>query len=121
MERERERWRAGESVRDTDELDVEDAFGEHDIEHWVRKGNKLVPATEEEIAHIQEREREQTAYLRLARLKEEAQQQTDRWPARLRGYLGAIRPHRGRHTQGMLRAGAGTGEKSLIARRDAPR
>lgn len=120
MELERERWQAEDDVRDADALDVEDAFGEHTIEYWVRKGNKLVPATEQEIAHIQECEREQTAYLRLARLKE-AQRQADHWPAWLRGYLDSIRPRRVRDAQGMLHAGAHTGEDSLSAQRDPSR
>jgi hypothetical protein len=38
------------------ELDVEDAFGEHDIEYWVWSGNRLVPATPEQTALIRERE-----------------------------------------------------------------
>lgn len=120
MELERERWLAEHDVRDADELDVEDAFGAHDIEYWVRKGYRLVPATKEEIAHIQECEREQTAYLRLAHLKE-AQRQADRWPAWLRGYLDAIRPRRAKNVQGMLHAGAHTGEDSLSAQRDPSR
>lgn len=36
------------------ELDVEDAFGEHDIEYWVWCGNRLVPATAVQIAIIHE-------------------------------------------------------------------
>ncbi len=44
------------------EVDVEDAFGEHDIIYWVREGNRLVPANPTQIAAIHERE----ARLRLA-------------------------------------------------------
>lgn len=44
------------------ELDVEDAFGEHDISYWVREGNRLVPATPAQIAAIEEHEK----LLRLA-------------------------------------------------------
>lgn len=44
------------------EVDVEEAFGEHDIAYWVRDGNRLVPATPAQIAAIQEHE----ALLRLA-------------------------------------------------------
>lgn len=43
------------------ELDVEDAFGDHDIEYWVWSGNRLVPASPDQIALIRERE----ALLRL--------------------------------------------------------
>lgn len=39
-----------------DELNVEDAFGEHDIEYWVPKDGRLVPATPEEVAELRERE-----------------------------------------------------------------
>lgn len=39
---------------DGDELDVEDAFGEHDIEYWVRSGGRLVPATPEQVAELRE-------------------------------------------------------------------
>lgn len=48
---------------DEDELDVEDAFGEHDVEYWVRAGNRLVPAVPEQVATIREHE----ALRRLAR------------------------------------------------------
>lgn len=44
------------------EVDVEDAFGEHDIIYWVPEGNRLVPANPTQIAAIQEHE----AHLRLA-------------------------------------------------------
>jgi hypothetical protein len=69
-----------------EDLDVEDAFGEHNIEYWVRKGNRLVPATPEESAQIQEWERERRAEARLAQLKE-AQRRALAWPARLRSRL----------------------------------
>jgi hypothetical protein len=49
---------------DDQEPDVEDAFGDHDIEYWVWRGNKLVPATDEQVALLRERE----ALARLARL-----------------------------------------------------
>jgi CheY-like chemotaxis protein len=52
--------------QDDSELDVEDMFGDHDIEYWVRKGHKLVPATNDEIAQIHEWERESVALARLA-------------------------------------------------------
>lgn len=56
---------------DDGELDVEDAFGDgdHDIEYWVRHGNRLVPATDDEVAQIHEWERESAALARLALLK----------------------------------------------------
>lgn len=44
------------------DIDVEDAFGQHDVIYWVREGNRLVPATPTQIAAIQEHE----ALLRLA-------------------------------------------------------
>jgi hypothetical protein len=49
---------------DNQEPDVEDAFGDHDIDYWVWRGNKLVPATDEQVALLRERE----ALARLARL-----------------------------------------------------
>jgi len=55
-----------EAPQDDMALDVEDMFGDHDIEYWVRKGPKLVPAMEDEIAQVQERERESAALARLA-------------------------------------------------------
>lgn len=50
------------------EVDVEGAFGEHDIAYWVREGNRLVPATPTQIAAIQEHE----ALLRLAQWRTNA-------------------------------------------------
>lgn len=38
------------------ELDVEDAFGEHDIEYWVWDGNRLIPAPPNKLARIHELE-----------------------------------------------------------------
>jgi hypothetical protein len=49
---------------DDQEPDVEDAFGDHDIEFWVCRDNKLVPATDEQVALLRERE----GLARLARL-----------------------------------------------------
>lgn len=43
------------------ELDVEDAFSEHDIEYWVPRDGRLVPATPEQVMIIREHE----ALLRL--------------------------------------------------------
>lgn len=63
------------------ELDVEDAFGEHDIEYWVRSGNRLVPAAAEDIAQIQEWERELAAHLWLERWRR-AQRWRIRFPRR---------------------------------------
>jgi hypothetical protein len=51
---------------DKRELDVEDAFGEHDIEYWVWSGNRLVPATPEQTALI--REREALSFLRARKV-----------------------------------------------------
>lgn len=79
-----------DSAEDATALEVEDAFGEHDIEFWVPKENRLVPATDEEIAQIQEWERERGAMRRLARLKE-AERPNRRWNARLSGHLRALR------------------------------
>lgn len=73
------------------ELDVEDAFGEHDIEYWVWSGNRLVPAMPEQIAIIHERE----ALSRLRAWTASENQRTrervrrarfGRWAARLRRY-----------------------------------
>jgi hypothetical protein len=69
-----------EQPRDYAELDVEDAFGDHNIEYWVRRGNKLVPATDAEIAQIHEWEREASARARLALWK---RSEACPWPARL--------------------------------------
>jgi hypothetical protein len=46
-----------------DEPDVEDAFGEHDIEYWVWRGHTLIPATPEQAVALREHE----ALARLAR------------------------------------------------------
>lgn len=82
---------AGDNVRHDDTaLDVEDAFGEHDIEYWVRKGSRLVPATEAEIAQIQAWERERKTVWRLTRLKA-AERLEQRWSARLLRSLRAVR------------------------------
>jgi hypothetical protein len=64
-----------------DEPDVEDAFGEHDIEYWVWSGKKLVPASPEQAALLREHE----ALLRLAQwrsLQEGARPTSQRpwWP-----------------------------------------
>lgn len=65
------------------DLDVEEAcFGAHEIEYWVREENRLVPATADEIAQIQEWEREQSAHLRLQRWRED-ERRRNVWPARL--------------------------------------
>lgn len=56
----------GKVSRDEVALDVEDAFGDHDIEYWVRKGNRLAPATDDEVAQIREWGRESSALVRLA-------------------------------------------------------
>lgn len=52
------------------EIDLEAAFGSHEIEYWVRKGNALLPATEREIAAIRAWEREQSAAIRLEQFKQ---------------------------------------------------
>jgi hypothetical protein len=54
-----------------DDLDVEECFGEHDVEYWVRKGNRLVPATEAEVERIRAWERDRMTLARLERRKEE--------------------------------------------------
>ena len=69
-----------EQPHDDAELDVEDVFGDYNIEYWVRKGNKLVPASEDEVAQIHEWEREASARARLARWK---RAEARPWPARL--------------------------------------
>jgi hypothetical protein len=70
----------GEQSCEDVELDVEDAFGDHDIEYWVRQGNKLVPATEDEVAQIHEWEHEAPARTRLAVWQ---RTETRSWSARL--------------------------------------
>ncbi len=63
--------------KDQDELaDVWQDFpdpwdGDHNIEYWVWDGSRLVPATPEERARIQEDERTQAARRRLAHLQEQ--------------------------------------------------
>ena len=69
-----------EQPHDDVELDVEDAFGAHNIEYWVRRGNKLVPATADEVAQIHEWERESSARARLALW---TRAEVRPWPARL--------------------------------------
>jgi hypothetical protein len=54
-----------------DNLDVEECFGEHDVEYWVRRDNRLVPATADEVARIHAWERERSMLARLERLKDE--------------------------------------------------
>jgi len=83
---------AGACACEDAELDVEDAFGEHDIEYWVRRGNRLVPATAEDVAHIQEYQRELIAGARLERWQREETRRSP-WPARLLG--GVLRAWRG--------------------------
>jgi CheY-like chemotaxis protein len=68
---------ADDAPRDDVDLDVEDAFGNHDIEYWVRHGNKLVPATEDEVAQIQEWERESSALVRLTDWKQQEHRQAN--------------------------------------------
>lgn len=63
------------------ELDVEDAFGEHDIEYWVRRGNRLVPAAAEDIAQIREWERELAAHVRLEQWRRD-ERRARRWRVR---------------------------------------
>jgi hypothetical protein len=59
----------------TDDLEVEECFGEHDVEYWVRRGNRLVPATADEVARIHAWERERMTLVRLERLKDEERRQ----------------------------------------------
>lgn len=57
---------------DWDEADLPDPWdGDHTIEYWVWNGERLMPATAEECAAIQERERLQSARRRLARWQQE--------------------------------------------------
>jgi len=65
---------------DGGELDVEDAFGEHDIEYWVRRGNRLVPATHDDLARIQAWESERIARALVERCERAARRP---WPLRL--------------------------------------
>lgn len=73
--------------RDDVELDVEDAFSDHDIEYWVRKGNKLVPATDDEIAQIREWGRESSALVRLALWKHMQVRSRSGFARLLRGFM----------------------------------
>lgn len=72
---------------DEDEIDVEDAFGEHDVEYWVRAGNRLIPATEEQVAAIREHEalRRLTRWQRLEAAQAEQAQQAEQASRRTAG------------------------------------
>lgn len=69
------------------ELDVEDAFGAHDIEYWVRRENRLVPATAEDIERIRAWESQRVALLLVERWEREQPHPLGRWLARCRGWL----------------------------------
>lgn len=72
--------------REDAELDVEDAFfGDHDIEYWVHKDNRLVPATDDEVAEIQEWGRESSALARLDTWKHTQARSHSRFAWLLRG------------------------------------
>lgn len=99
------------------ELDVEDAFREHDIEYWVCASNRLVPATAEQIAAIREYE----ALDRLGRWKRLEAQRTQgtarakrhvrrpaRWVARF-SWLAALVRHI------VARSGRGASTATVIA------
>ena len=85
------------------ELDIEDAFGDNAIEYWMRHGNKLVPATDDEVAQIHEWERDSAALARLP-LWEHQQTGTGSGFARLLHGLAAVR-QRLRHSHVLLRSG----------------
>lgn len=69
------------------ELEVEDAFGAHDIEYWVRRGNRLVPATEEDIARIRAWEDQRVARSLVGRWKRDERRLSRRWLAWCRGWF----------------------------------
>ena len=56
--------------------DVEEAFGEHDIDYWVWDGNRLIPASPQKRALIREREA-------LQRLREWPER--EQWASQARG------------------------------------
>lgn len=70
-----------------DAVDVEDAFGAHDIEYWVRRDNRLVPATEEDIARIRAWESQRVAWSLAAPWEREERWLVRRWLTRCRGWL----------------------------------
>lgn len=72
-------------MRDDVELDVEDAFGDHGIEYWARHGNRLVPATDDEVAQIHEWERESSALARLSLWEHQHARAGSRFAHLLRG------------------------------------
>jgi DNA-binding response OmpR family regulator len=89
--------------RDDVELDVEDAFGDHDIEYWVRHGKKLVPATDHEVDQIRERERDSSALVRLT-LWKHRQVRTSSGFARLLRGIASVQQRLG-HSQRQLGSG----------------
>lgn len=85
-----ESWLPGDGATDPD---VEWAFfGVHDIEYWVVRDGRLVPADATELERIAERERERAAQARLPHW-ERAQRQERRsgviarFVSRCRGWL----------------------------------
>jgi hypothetical protein len=66
-------------------IDVEEAFGEHEIEYWVWHDNRLIPAPPDKLARIQELEA-------LQRLDEwRAAQERERRSAQRRAGLAGVR------------------------------
>lgn len=94
LERSPEREHDGE-----DAVDVEDAFGAHDIEYWVRRGDRLVPATEEDIARIRAWESQRVAWSLVAQWEREERRPVRRWLARWRGWLRRDAGHFGEERQ----------------------
>jgi hypothetical protein len=75
----------GRDPGDWDDLsDFPDPWnGDHNIEYWVWDGVRLVPATPEERARIQEDERTQAARRRLEQLQERERRETHSMKRRL--------------------------------------
>lgn len=81
------------SSDDEDALDVEDAFGEHDVEYWIRSGNRLVPATPEQATALREWEalRRLERWRRAEAERIRASERQLRRAARLAAWIVALR------------------------------
>lgn len=80
------RWARAEAI---------DPYGEHEIEYWVPDGDRLIPATLEDIMRIHEFERARTARRRLETWKRQDQRPAPRQPLRWLRPLAARWPARG--------------------------
>ena len=66
---------------DPSEWELDEAFGEHNIEYWVWSGKRLVPATAEQLVTIHEIE-ERLHLTRRQSVEESASQQANLAPGR---------------------------------------